>query len=334
MLSRSEAQQVSPFNEFVELFDQITRIIKQKVVEEDCNDKLSPKIDQSAVTGKITAIRVSKSLIRQLIYKGEPYPVCPYKVYHTMLLRDIVSPPSDSMLKGLYFESKCLGISADGGETVDLPRHKKTGAKLADHDRIDQAVERFFQVKQDYGLVIDKNKTQVYHKRKWVDPSSNWHIQVYLDGTLDFLSPITTLGYSFASATIDLKLTKDKDVCDSFSNGLFHATPWGNMEAADFTEAIMYRLIFGKPFVYLVFDYKRDNAGFKDIPIITDINDADPMKAAKALTRMADLQKTIRWVVDAILGWESQGWQMTPIAKVCATCPISDCPKRNENSEV
>ena len=336
MQSRSEPLKVSPFNEFVELFDQIigTRIIKQKAVEEVCNDKLSPKIDQSSVTGKITAIRVSKSLIRQLIYKGEPYPVCPYKVYHTMLLRDVVFPPSDSMLKGLYFESRCLGISADGGETIDLPRHKKTGAKLADHDRIDQAVERFFQVKQDYRLIIDKTQIQVYHKRKWVDPSINWHIQVYIDGTLDFISPITTPGYSFDSATIDLKLTKDKDVCDSFSNGLFHATPWGNMEAADFTEAMMYRLIFGKPFVYLVFDYKRDNAGFKDIPIITDINDPDPMKAAKAATRMADLQKTIRWAVNAILVWESSGWQMLPIAKVCATCPILDCLKRNENSEV
>ena len=336
MLYKSEPLTVSPFNEFVELFDQIigTRIIKQKAVEEVCNDKLSPKIDQSAVTGKITAMRVSKSLIRQLIYKGEPYPVCPYKVYHTMLLRDVVSPPSDSMLKGLYFESRCLGISADGGETVDLPRHKKTGAKLADHDRIDQAVERFFQVKQDYGLVVEKSKTQVYHKRKWFDPTSNWDIQVYLDSTLDFITPISTPGYSFASATIDLKLTKDKDVCDSFSNGLFHATPWGNMEAADFSEAMMYRLIFGKPFVYLMFDYKRDNAEFKDIPIITDINDPDPMKAAKAITRMADLQKTIRWAVNAIQGWESFGWQMLPIANVCATCPILDCPKRNENSEV
>lgn len=336
MLPRYEPLQERPFHEFVGLFDQITRlpVVKTAVVEKNATDKLSPKIDLSPVTGKITGIRVSKSLIRQLIYKGEPYPVCPYKVLHNTLLRDIVKPPSDSMIKGLYFESKCIGESADGSATIDLPRHKKTGAKLADHDRIDQAVERFFQVKQDYGLVIDKSQTQVYRKRRWDDPQHSWNIPVYLDGTLDFISPITTPGYSFPSATIDLKLTKDKDIIDSFSNGLFHATPWGNMEMADFSEAMMYRLIFGKPFVYLVFDYKGANAGFKDIPVITDINDPDPKKAAKALIRMADLQKTISWTVNAILRWEALGWPMTPIGKVCSSCPILDCTKRNLNAEV
>jgi hypothetical protein len=336
MQPRFEPVMNSPFNEFVGLFNQITSIpkVKEMIVEKPGTDKLTPKIDLSPVTGKITGIRVSKSLIRQLVYKGEPYPVCPYKVYHAMLLRDVTSPPSDSMIKGLYFESKCIGVTADGSETIELPRHKKTGAKLADHDRIDQAVERFFQVKQDYGLVIQKNQTQVYHKRRWIDPQHNWNIPIFIDGTLDFISPITTPGYSFSSAVIDLKLTKDKDVCDSFSNGLFHATPWGNMEGADFTEAMMYRLIFGKPFVYLVFDYKRENAGFKDIPIITDVNDPDPQKAAKATARMADLQKTIRWVVTAIMGWEASGWPMIPISKVCATCPILDCSKRNENAEI
>lgn len=336
MLSRSEPLCGSPFHEFVGLFDQIIGIslTNTKTGENFSKEKLTSKIDLSPVTGKITGIRISKSLIRQLIYKGEPYPVCPCKVYHTVLLRDIVSPPSESMIKGLYFETKCLGLSADGNATTDLPRHKRTGARLADHDRIDQAVERFFQVKKDYGMIVNRGNTQLYQKRRWIDPELNTTFPVFLDGTLDFISPITTPGYSFPSATIDLKLTKDKDIIESFSNGLFHATPWGNMEMADFTEAMMYRLIFGKPFVYLVFDYKKDNAGFKDIPIITDVNDPDPKKAAKAQSRMADLQKTIRYIVIAILQWERSGWQMTPIAKVCLSCPIANCPKRNETMEV
>jgi hypothetical protein len=336
MQPRFEPIMNSPFNEFVGLFDKIisTPMVKVKVTEKPGIDKLSPKIDLSPFTGKITAIRVSKSLIRQMIYKGEPYPVCPYRVFHNTLLRDILSPPSESMMKGLYFESKCIGGSADGSETIDLPRHKKTGARLADHDRIDQAVELFFKVKQDYGLVIEKDQTQVYHKRRYVDQQHSWKIPVFLDGTLDFVSPITTPGYSFETATIDLKLTKDKDIIESFSNGLFHATPWGNMEGADFNEPMMYRMIFGRPFVYLVFDYKRENAGFKDIPIITDVNDPDPLKAAKASIRLAELQRSIRYVVDTILGWEDSGWPMIPIAKICATCPIIDCPKRNENGEV
>jgi len=336
MQPRFEPAVSSPFHEFVVLFDQIIApaAVTAKTLEKPRTDKLPPKIDRSPVTGKITAIRVSKSLIRQLIYKGEPYPACPYKVYRTILLRDITTPPSDSMIKGLYFESKCIGSSADDSETIELPRHKKTGARLADHDRIDQAVELFFKVKQDYGLVIDQNHTQVYHKRRWMDPEHNWNIPVFLDGTLDFVSPITTPVYSFESATIDLKLTKDKDVIESFSNELFHGTPWGNMEMADFTEAMMYRQIFGKPFVYLVFDYKRENPGFKDIPIITDVNDHDPKKAAKAGTRLIELQRTIRWVVGTILKWEESGWPRQAIPKVCASCPILDCQKRNETIEV
>jgi len=334
MLPRFEPVGNRPFYEFVGLSDQIMGCPKVQIDEKARTDKLSPKIDLSPVTGKITGLRISKSLIRQLIYKGEPYPVCPYKVYHVNLLRDVTFPASDSQLKGLYFESKCLGASADGSATIDLPRHKRTGARLADHDRIDQAVELFFQVKQDLGLKIEQGQTQVYNKRKWVDPEHHWDIPVFLDGTLDFVSPIQTPGYSFESATVDLKLTKDRDIVDTFSNGLFHSTPWGNMEKADFTEAMMYRLVFGRPFVYLVFDYKASNPGYRDIPVITDINDPDRQKAAKATNRMVELYRTIRWVVSSIMQWEKEGWPLVVIPKVCASCPILDCSKRNGTIEI
>jgi hypothetical protein len=92
MLPRYEPQKKSPFHEYVGLLDQIMGVQIAKDEEKISNDKLSPKIDLSPVTGKITGIRISKSMIRQLIYKGEPYPVCPYKVYHTMLFRDIATP--------------------------------------------------------------------------------------------------------------------------------------------------------------------------------------------------------------------------------------------------
>ena len=305
-----------------------------EVADSPPTDNYPPKINISPITGKITELRISKSLIRQLIYKGEPYPVCPYKVYHTLLLRDVVSIPSDSMIKGLYFESKCLCVSANRNAIVDLPRHKKTGAKLIDHDRIDQAVERFNQVKEDYALIVEQNRVQRYHKRRWRDSQCQWDIPIYLDGTLDLISPISKSGYSFEEATIDLKLTRDRDVVETFSNGLFHSTPWGNMGQADFSEAMMYRLIFGKPFVYMVFDYKATNAGFRDIPVITDINDPDPQKAEKASKRMADLTQAIGWVIATIMQWEASGWPMTPIPKVCNSCPVEDCPKRNESIEV
>ena len=97
---------------------------------------------------------------------------------------------------------------------------------------------------------------------------------------------------------------------------------------------MIYRIIFGLPFIYLVFDYKKDNAGFKDIPITTDVNDPDPRKAQKAMSRMVELQSTIRWVVGSIMQWQNSNWPMVPIPKVCSGCPVLDCPKRNESIEV
>ena len=101
MLPRSESLQISPFNEFVGLLDMITEIPleKPKIKSGFNTNRFPPKIDLSTVTGKIKTIRVSKSLIRQLIYKSVPYPVCPYKVYHVNLLRDISVPPTDSQIK-------------------------------------------------------------------------------------------------------------------------------------------------------------------------------------------------------------------------------------------
>lgn len=332
MYPRVDIQAGSPFNEIVGLFGHIAakRVEQEKSIRP--NEK--SKIDVSSVTGKITTLRISKSLVRQLIYKGDPYPVCPYKVYRTLLLRDISAEPSEAQIRGLYFESKCLGLSADGSSTIDLPRHKKTGAKLAEHERIDQAVERFFSLVKDYNMVIDPTRVQKYNMVPWNDRGTKFPFKVHLDGILDFISPITAPGYCFDAATFDLKLTRDRQVMETFSNGLYHSTPWGNMENTDFTEAMIYRMVFGLPFVYLVFDYKKDNSGFKDIPISTDVNDPDPKKAEKARTRMYDLTTTIRRVISSIAEWQSKGWEMIPIAKVCSGCPIMDCSKRNETSEI
>lgn len=332
----SDSTAGSTFDEFVELSSIISEASRETSGSENPGSAnlIPPKVTLSPITGRIRELRLSKSLVRHLIYKGEPYPVCPYQVYHTLLLRDVQSPESESMLKGMYFESQCIGSTAGGSVITDLPRHKKTGAKLSDHERIDQAIARFFLVAEAYGLIIDANYTQLYRKRLWNDPSSVNPVRIYLEGTLDLMSPVSTPRYSFDAATIDLKLTKDRDVTDSFSNGLFHTTPWGNMEKADFTEAMMYRLIFGMPFVYLVFDFKKEDPGFRDIPIITDVNDPDPAKATLAQQRMNQLYYSLRWVSESIFRWENHRWPMEPNTLICGKCVIPDCPKRLEKVEI
>ena len=194
-----DSAHVSAFDEFVELSYQALDTSRE-IDRDDHSTRAQsypPKITLSPVTGKIRELRISKSLVRQLIYKGEPYPVCPYKIYHTALLRDITTASSDSQLKGQYFESKCIGSSVGGEVITDLPRHKKTGAKLSDHERIDKAIAQFFLVAEAYGLIVDPQYTQIYRKRLWNDPGRKNHVPVYLDGTLDFISPISTQRYSF-----------------------------------------------------------------------------------------------------------------------------------------
>lgn len=334
-MNRSSDAACDTFYQFTELSE---RLVDQQPTETESDDQTrqptAPKIKVSAVTGKISQLRISKSLIRQLIYKGEPYPVCPYNVYHTLLLKDIALPESESMLKGLYFESKCIGSGAGGRVVDDLPRHKKTGAKLSDHERIDQAIQRFFLVVNAYGMIVDPQYTQIYRKRLWKDPSGGYPVPVFLDGTLDFISPITTSRYSFDVATIDLKLTRDRTASEFIISGLYHPTPWGTPQYMDFTEAMLYRVLFELPFIYLVFDYKKDDPGFRDLPITTDIHHKDPAKAAIARQRMNQLYFTLRWVADSVFRWEHQRWPMEPNTLVCSKCPVSDCPKRMEKTEV
>jgi hypothetical protein len=287
----------------------------------------SPRIVCSPVNGKITEIRISKSFLHQFLYNGNPLPLCPYRVLHEQLLRDRTNPPSEAMQRGLYFESKCIGLTVGGGKTVDLPRHKKTGAKLTDHFRIDDAVDRFFYIVNELDMLVDSKYVQIFNERIWIDNDRLWDIKIIIEGTADFFSPISTPLYHHDAACIDLKLTKDRDAC-------FPPFCWGCPDQIDKTEAMIYRLLFGLPFIYFVFDYRKDDPWYKDIPIITDINDPDPVKANTARLRTKDLWQNIRWTIGSIQMWEKQGWPMEPGSEACKRCPVRDCKKRNLTIEI
>ena len=291
--------------------------------------KKRPKIVCSKETGKIVHIYLSKSLLKRMFYKGELYTMCPYKTYVMDLTSRFQTSPTEAQLKGLYFETKCLGGSANNEKTYDLPRHSRTGKKLADHDRIDKAVELFRYVEREYKLIVDPKLVQVHASKIWGD-NENRNVTVHLEGTLDLASPITVPGkYSFDIINIDLKLTKDRDICHSHNSmDGFTIMPWGCPENIDFTEAMFYRLLFDLPFMYLVFDYKSRGAYFKDILIATDVNDPSPVLASRAKLRMRELYETMRKAVETILEWEHYGWPLEPSEKSCANCPVMDCKKR------
>jgi hypothetical protein len=288
-----------------------------------------PRIALSKATGKIVTIYLSKSLILKLIYKGEPYDICPYKAYRTQLLRDVVTPTTDSQRKGLYFESRCLGLTASGAAVTDLPR-TALGKKYVDQQRIDLAVDRFFRVAKEYDMLVSPDFIQ-WHKRVDVtDQFGTDSVRVFLDGTLDFISPVRVPdAYSYDAIVVDLKLTKDLDVCHPYKPSKeYTVTPWGCPDEMDFTEAVMYHRIFGLPFMYLVFDYKKDNASFKAIPIAVDTEDPNPQLRRKARNRHLEFDQTLRWTVQNILYWEGLGWPAEPSDTKCKRCPVADCLNR------
>ena len=312
------------FHEFYDLTLNIIEGTPLRIIQQDLSitRKRPPKVKLSSVTGKIVELSISASLIKYLTYHGEPKEVCPSRIYHTQLICSHSNPTSLSMLQGLYFETKCIGSSAGGDGTYDLPRAKKTGNKLTDHLRIDDAIERFAYVTKQLGLIVDQKFTQVHNKLLWQDDTRKWEIPIYIEGTSDFFSPIKTEAYEYEVANIDLKLTSDRDSC-------FPPFCWGCPEKLDLTQAVMYDVLFDLPFIFLVFDYRKDNPWWKDYPIITNVDDPNPQFAQIARLRHKELWQNIRWVAGQILFWEASDWPEEPSKEACKGCPILDCSKRN-----
>lgn len=324
MSSKVLERHTDAFHEFHDLTSYINKGTPIRLIQQDLTiePKRRSKVKLSSVTGKIVEMSISASLIRYLLYNGEPKEVCPSRVWHTQLLCSHSNPTSLSMLQGLYFETKCIGSSADGGGTIDLPRAKKTGAKLTDHIRIDDAVERFGYVSKQLGLIVDQRFTQVNNRLLWQDNDRQWDIPIYIEGTADFFSPIKTEVYEYEVANIDLKLTQDRDSC-------FPPFNWGCPENLELTQPVIYEVLFGLPFVFLVFDYRKNDAWYKHIPVITNVDDPNPQFAQIARNRRRELWQNIRWVAGNILHWEAMGWPEEPGKNACKDCPISECKNRN-----
>ena len=98
---------------------------------------------------QIKEIRVSQSFLKQLFFRGEFRNFCPLKLYHLEIIRDYQKEPTLNMVKGLYFESKCLGETVDGSKVLDLPR-KRNGEMTV--DQIRTALDH---MEENYGLAMD-----------------------------------------------------------------------------------------------------------------------------------------------------------------------------------
>ena len=294
---------------------------------------------------------LNQSLISRFFFKGEEREfVCPRKIFCI----DIAKTHhyrTESMTKGSFFETMCLGRGAGARIIDDLPRKKlikvKTfenekrkslglplikGEKTADQIRIEQQAQRFKILSAKYQITVLEENTQVKVKVPW-----HKNPEIMIGGEFDIFPTaiITNDGLKFA--IIDLKLAADIHV-------RFGEYCWGAPEYLDIIQAMTYHYIArkaidhvdmnphlrelltkpavdlikkgGLEFYYWVFNYKKEHLEDKLIKVAWDD------------TRENELHETIRKTIALIEYYEQLEWPTKPDYRLCKECTVFECPDR------
>jgi hypothetical protein len=204
---------------------------------------------------------------------------------------EVQRTPNEYMINGLYFESGCLGASAHGEASTDLPR-LKSGEKSADHKRIDLQIDRFKELftpdSYDFlGWEITDRQLIVRGEEG--------------EGTIDFMARRDGV-----PSLWDLKLTSD----------LTSSPGWGNLEGIDFLQQGIYKYWYRKEYgidpdtFLIIFDYTTH----RRIKLLkVDISEA---MIAQYLERFSQVNADIR-----------ETYEPVPSLNNCARCLV-ECPKR------
>ena len=299
-------------------------------------------------------LKVSSSFIKEVFFKGDLRDnICWKKLYHEYVLHDIDIPPTEAMLKGLYFETKCIGAGAHGQAVYHLPRkavseaqkrrakvlnQEVLGEKKIDHIRIDMQVERFKEEVGKYFINIIQGVNTQVTIRKWWDKER----EIMLVGTMDIFPTTMTLedGETILCG-IDLKLTQD-------INSTFGEYCWGAMQYMDVTQLLMYHYLardidedLNEDFIkqigygmfkkiqkyqdiirqfYLVFGYK--------VPVEElEYQVKPPIEVEWDKMRELELKETIRKFVNEYAEAEDAGFPATE-GDQCIKCPLRPTCKK------
>ena len=279
------------------------------------------------------SIYINQSLIKHFYWKNKDKPYCPKFTKWNMIDGNKI-PPTPPMLEGLLFESLCIGQSADGTTTIDLPRDKRTGKKLIAQLKIEEQAMNFPSLCQKHGVFIIKENTKNVSSNVQVKKTIQLEdkdltekfpdTDIFIHLCADIISPVTTETQNYPVAVIDIKWTGDLE-------STFGDFGWGNAKYMDHIQAYLYSYLLGVPFVYWVFDKKGRN---KFIPTNTDVNSSDYNTAMEAKTRRAEMLEKIRQTVIKVLIHEDyDGWPTAPLYDICKKCPL-DCADRNSEEIV
>lgn len=273
-------------------------------------------------------IVISASLIRTFLNKGDYREVCYKRIKATRIDRVVTEEPTDSMLKGLYFEGQIIGSSA-GGRKYDLPR-KINGEKTAAQERIDIQVMRFRQgIVQKFMSVSPGVNTQVKVYKRFND-------HILLSGEFDiFPTPLLYNKEILPITVVDTKLTADL----SSDWGEYC---WGRPEDMDHVQMIMYN--------YLLKDFdiplnqelspKMFEMGLireelipmlQNVPVFYWVFEHgkhlrnEIIKVGIDNLRHNELRESIRKVAQIIIQEDEapDGWKATPSFQECKRCPLN-----------
>jgi len=190
----------------------------------------------------------------------EPY--CERKLIETKLRIDSKERPNLNMLKGLFFESLCLGESSDGSVTKNLPR-LKTGKKSIDQIRIEIQADNFKKVCDLYKIKVLSVQLEVKGTHKATTRALMGHIDIV--GTIEeeVIQPHSVFDPKPANyqekkiievgCIIDLKLTANINAGGDWS--WKHPYNMPSTQPAMYTRLMEENLSKTLPFYYMVFDY-------------------------------------------------------------------------------
>ena len=300
---------------------------------------------------------LNQSLISRFLYKGEEKEhICPKRIY-CIDIEKTHHYRTESMLKGAFFETLCIGRGAGGRITDDLPRkrlvkareleNKKRiesglpeikGEKTMDQIRIEQQAARFKILAPKYQITVMENNSQV----KIIVP---WHKnpEIMLSCEFDIFPTAIITNEGLKMAIIDLKLTADV-------NATYGEYCWGSPEFLDLIQAYMYHYcarqvidhvnlnphmteLLTRPavelikkneleFYYWVFNYKKETLEDKLIKVVWDS------------TKEAEFHEAVRKTISLIEYWELKGWPTQPNYKLCKECTIFTCPDRQTIQQI
>ena len=294
---------------------------------------------------------ISQSLIKEFFHNGEEKDICPSRTAQIHIFHHYHLEETESMLKGKFFETLCIGKSRKGEQVLDLPRKKLKkieeienrirvkegkelilGEKTIDQLRIETQAQRFRTLCMKYQIMVLDENTQVPIVIRWhKDPD------VLITMELDIFPTPILLNEELSVAIIDLKLTADihstyGDYCygaphemDLIQGKMYH---YGirkmdfelNPHLENRISDSLKRMIDDNKVLFLlwVFNYKKEVPEDKFIKIKWD-----PAKEA-------ELHASIAQTVAAIEFYDKQGWPTNPIKTLCKDCPIFDCKDRLE----